>query len=876
MKINELAARFDPADIEARWAKRWSDEPYTADPHSDKPAFTIVMPPPNVTGDLHLGHAFDNVIIDTLVRYRRMRGDEALFQPGSDHAGIATQVVVERQLREQGISRHDLGREEFLRHVWAWKEESGGAISAQLRRMGISADWTRDVFTMDEGPSRAVRKQFVDLYHQGKIFRSERIINWDPESRTTLSDLEVDREERQASMYTLAYAIEGGGEVLIATVRPETIFADTAVAVHPDDDRFSGLVGKRVRIPLTDRFIPVITDQAVERDFGTGALKITPAHDPTDFEIGERHGLPHPSVIGFDARMSGELVPERFRGLDRFEARPQVVSALQESGALRETRPHTVSLGISSRTGQPVEPMIMLQWFYDTSQGAARALAALDDGTMRVHPERYAKVNRDWLSKLRPWNISRQLWWGHRVPAWYDEDGNIIVPDQDDPYLDPTDDPRYSHLQLTRDEDVFDTWFSSNLWPFSTMGWPDGDDAALDRFYPNSVLSCGYDILFFWVARMQIAGFDLTGQAPFSDVLLHGLILDAEGQKMSKSRGNGVDPLLTIERYGADALRFALCHISTGAQDLRWDERRVEMGRNFATKLWNAARFGMMNLEGTGTVAAQPADTASLGLSDRWMLSRLERALEEVAGHLDALELGLAARAAYDFVWSEFCDWYLEAAKPGLKAGDPGTRQVLAFTLESVLKMLHSFMPFVTSELWVAVKGQDRDLGLEAWPELSGSLRDPGAEREFAVVMDAVGAVRSLKSEAGLAPGQVVPVQATGEDAFILAADPEVFGALARARLETEAAEGPGLSQPTGRVELRMPLDGLVDLAEWRTRQEKRLETLVSEVARSDRKLSNPGFVAKAPAEVVQEERRRLEESRQVIDRLRGILEQLD
>jgi valyl-tRNA synthetase len=697
---HELPPRYDPAQVERRWVERWADRPFAADPQSGKPPFTIVIPPPNVTGNLHLGHAFDNAIIDALIRFKRLQGYEALFQPGTDHASISVQVLVEKALKAEGTDRHALGREAFVERVWAWKERYGGIILKQLQRLGVSADWTRTRFTLDEGLSRAVRKQFVDLYHQGRIFRGERIVNWDPASRTTLSDLEVEREERPGHLYRLLYALEGeaGGEgIEIATVRPETIFADQAVAVHPDDPRFAGLVGRRVRIPLTDRSVPVIADAAVERDFGTGALKITPAHDPTDFEIGERHGLARPSVIGLDGRLHGELVPEAFRDMDRFEARPAVVLALRDGGHLKGITDHTVALGLSQRTGEPVEPLLSTQWFYDTSAAAERALAGLDAGEMRLVPERYTKVNRDWLANLRPWNVSRQLWWGHRIPAWYDEDGAVVVPDPSDPYLDPPDDPRYLGRTLVRDPDVFDTWFSSNLWPFSTLGWPDVDDPFYRRFYPTSVLVTGYDILFFWVARMQLAGYEFTDRAPFHTVVLHGLVLDEHGQKMSKSKGNGIDPLEVIAESGADALRFAMSHASTGGQDVRWDPRRVEMGRNFCTKLWNAARFALGNLDG-------PQDPAPPErLADRWVLSRLEEARRAVTDALEAYDLGAATRAAYDFTWSEFCDWYLEAAKPALREDDARTRHTLRTVLEGLLTLLHPIVPFVTSELWEAL-----------------------------------------------------------------------------------------------------------------------------------------------------------------------------
>ena len=510
--MKELAKQYDPLSTEGRWVKRWADTPFTADAESDKPPFCIVIPPPNVTGNLHLGHAFDNTLIDTLVRFKRMNGFEALFQPGTDHAGISTQVQVERVLRAEGKTKECLGREAFLERMWAWKDRYGGVILEQLQRLGISADWSRTRFTLDDGLSKAVRKQFVELYHQGLVYRGERIVNWDPESQTTLSDLEVDREDRPGKLYTLSYELESGGALQIATVRPETIFADVALAVHPDDARFTHLHGRQVRVPLTERWIPVITDEAVEMDFGTGALKITPAHDPTDFEIGERHGLPHPSVIDLDAKLTGELVPAAFRGLDRFEARAAVVAALQDAGNLESAQDYTIPIGLSERTGVPVEPILSTQWFFKMGEVAPQVLAALNAGEMRLIPERYTKVNRDWLQNLRDWNISRQLWWGHQIPAWYDAEGNVYVPDPANPELEPPDDPRYADLELTQDPDVFDTWFSSNLWPFSTLGWPDTEDPFFKKFFPTSALVTGYDIIFFWVTKMQLASYALLDE----------------------------------------------------------------------------------------------------------------------------------------------------------------------------------------------------------------------------------------------------------------------------------------------------------------------------------------------------------------------------
>ena len=881
----DLVTRYDPQVVEAKWGARWVDEPFTADPDSDKPPFTIVIPPPNITGALHLGHAFDNTIIDTLIRYKRMRGFEALFQPGTDHAGISTQVQVERALRAEGHTRHDIGRDAFVQRVWQWRERYGDIILGQLQRLGVSAAWERSRFTMDDGLSAAVRLQFVNLYHKGSAYRRERIVNWDPISRTVLSDLEVDRQERKGELYVLAYRLDGqdGPDAIhVATVRPETIFADVAVAVHPDDERYTGLIGRRVRIPLTDRWVEVIADESVEIGFGTGALKITPAHDATDYDIGERHGLPMPRVIGEDATLFGELVPERFRGMDRFEARTAVVEALEAGGDLVSRSDHTVALGLSQRTGEPVEPMLSLQWFYETDAAAKRVLEGLDAGDTSFTPERYEKVNRDWLENLRHWCISRQLWWGHRIPAWYDADGGVYVPSPEQPFLDPPDDPRYAGIELTQDPDVFDTWFSSNLWPFSTLGWPDLEDPFYKRFYPTSVLVTGYDILFFWVARMQLAGYELTGRAPFERVMLHGLVLDAKGQKMSKSKNNGIDPLEVIDAYGADALRFALTRASTGAQDIRWDERQVEMGRNFATKLYNAARFVMLQAPAANGAVGAGETRAPTRLADRWILSRLDGATTAIGRALDDLDLGAANRASYEFVWSEFCDWYLEAAKGALRDGDPATAATVRLVLVDILKLLHPMMPFITSELYEML-GADQQLAYAPWPDGSGDRHDAAAEADFAKVQAAVTAVRSLRAEADLPPTKVVQVEVDGAGASFLSEHGELFESLARVTLVVTGssgdtggrASGASLSAALPDLEMRLPLTGLVDLDQYRARQRSRLAKVEAEVARSRGKLSSEKFVASAPQAVVDEERRRLAEGTELIERIQVLLQRL-
>jgi valyl-tRNA synthetase len=904
-----LGKAFDPAAIEPAWAARWRNEPFRADASSSRPPFTIVIPPPNVTGSLHLGHALDNTLIDTLIRYKRMQGFEALYLPGTDHASIAVHVLLERQLKTEGLTKHDLGRETFIERAWAWRAESGGAIFEQLARLGVSADWTRERFTMDESLSKAVRAQFVRLYHEGLAYRGERIVNWDPAGQTTVSDMEVDREVRKGKMTTLSYKLEDAstpasngesGEIRIATVRPETIFADQAIAVHPGDERFTHLIGKQARIPLTDRFIPIIADEAVEMGFGVGALKITPAHDPTDFEVGERHGLARPSVIDLNGNLTSDLVPEQFRGMERFAARRAVVAALTDSGDLIEEKDHDTAIGLSERTKVPVEPIVSTQWFVNMKPMAGQVLAGLDAGEITLTPERYTKVNRDWLENIRDWNISRQLWWGHQIPAWYDEDGTVYVPDPENPDLDCDQDPRYAHLTLRRDPDVFDTWFSSNLWPFSTLGWPDTDCEDFRKFYPTQVLVTGYDILFFWVARMQMAGYGLTGQAPFNTVMLHGLYLDSKGQKMSKSKNNGIDPLELFGQYGVDACRFAFTSLSTGGQDIRHDPRRFEQGRNFANKLWNAARFARLrlaeaapNLTGSDDLtryvrsAVNTSDhpplrshdaltglhtRSDLTLADRWIVSRLNAVTAEASAHLDAYDIGAAIRTLYAFTWDEFCDWYIEAAKPALAAGQLGTLGTLKAVLEHILKLLHPFMPFITSELYAGL-GHRRQLALHAWPQPDAGLHDADATRAFDALRAAVSAARSLKNELGLSPQDRLGMMVEGDLAPTVLENARIVEGIARITL-LPALEGRTLSAVEAGVTVRAPLEGTVDVQEWLGKQRKRLAEFDKQIRQAQGKLQSEGFVARAPAEVIEEEKRRVVEFGAQKARLEQVLAQ--
>ncbi len=864
-----LEKAYDPSKVEPKWARRWEENPFKADAKAvlrgEKKPFVIVMPPPNVTGVLHMGHALDNAIQDAIIRYKRMQGYEALWVPGTDHAGIATQVVVERLLLAEGKTRHDLGRERFLERVWAWREESGGQIIRQLKRLGASADWSREAFTMDEVRSRAVRYAFVKYFHEGLAYRGERLLNWCPRCETTLSDLEVNYEATPGTLYTLAYPLEDGGAIEIATVRPETIFADVAIAVHPEDERYQHLIGKKARIPLTEIWIPILADPAVEREFGTGALKITPAHDPTDWEIGVRHGLPAPSVIDLEGKLTGERVPEAFRGLDRFEARKKVVWALREAGHLVKEEPYEIHQPTCDRCGTPIEYALFPQWWLKMRPLADEVSARLEKGEIAFHPERWKRVNLDWFAGIKDWNISRQLWWGHQIPAWYCPEGHVTVPEPERFLEDPTECAVCGSKELERDPDVFDTWFSSALWPLSVFGWPE-ETEDMRAFYPTQALVTGYDILFLWVSRMEVSGVHFTGKVPFGHVILHGLVLDKKGQKMSKSKGNVVDPLVMVEKYGADALRFGLVHLATGGQDIRFDERWLEMGRNFANKLWNATRFLLLSREHFTERENAPT------LADRWMRHVLAEKIPEITRLMDRFDLALAAREVYQLAWAEFADWYVEAAKPALKAGNRATLEGLTDALAALLKMLHPFMPFVTSELYQHLAGEDAELAKEPWPKAPAP--DPEAFRRFEALKAAVRAARSLKSELGLDPAQEVEVFLEGPLAEAVLEEAEVFRFLARAKPALGAPER-ALAEVTPEVNVYLAPEGLVDLAAWKGRQVRRLAELRKKAESARRKLENPGFVERAPEEVVEFERKRLAEAETQIQRIEENLRRL-
>ncbi len=917
---DNLPKTYDPAGTEARWQQAWeSAGAFHPDPAAPGEPFSVVIPPPNVTGSLHMGHAFNTALIDTVVRFQRLRGKNVLCLPGTDHASIAVQTILEKQIRAEGGSREDLGREAFLERAWAWKAESGGTIVGQLRRLGYSVDWRRERFTLDPGLNRAVVEAFVRLHGQGLIYRGEYLVNWCPASGSAVSDLEVEMKEVDGHLWHLRYpladgpAADGCDHLVVATTRPETLLGDTGVAVNPHDGRYAHLVGRMIALPLTGRRIPIVADAHVDPAFGTGCVKVTPAHDPNDFAIGARHGLAQITVMAKDGTMNEQA--GRFAGLDRFEARQAVVAAMEAEGLLVKTEPHRHSVPFSDRGKVPVEPLLSTQWFVKTEPLAGRCRQALERCEPRFVPERWAKVYRDWLTDIRDWCISRQLWWGHRIPAWFvvSETGGVIT--EATPYVvahDPAEaraqaEAAYGEaatgrpLQLEQDPDVLDTWFSSGLWPFSTLGWPGENGAAggrggeepadLARWYPTSVLVTGFDIIFFWVARMtMLAGaFLQEGEAPsggrdtwipFRDVYIHGLVRDENNRKMSKSAGNGIDPLLLIERYGADALRFALVREVAGAgQDIRLDyDRRtetsatVEAARNFATKLWNATRFALLNLEGETPASLGAPTPADLESEDRWILSRLARTASEAAELYGTYRLGEAAKLLYEFAWNELCDQYIEWAKPRLAGQDPAARRsarrVLACSLEALLVMLHPLMPHLTEELWHALSGAPADsfLALQPWPRPAAAWRDSAHEQAFQFGIEAVRAIRNLRALSGVKPSEKLAVgihSASAERQAFVAANQEKISRLVGAsslRWEPQPSGGQllGIVDSDAQVGLAVPQQSLEAL---RARLEKDLARAVKEAAGLSGRLANPSFAGKAPPEVVAECRANLAEA---------------
>jgi valyl-tRNA synthetase len=859
-----LSAQYQPGEVEQRRYERWVSAGYfTADPASDKPPFSIVIPPPNVTGSLHVGHALDHTIQDTLSRLKRMQGYEVLWLPGMDHAGIATQNVVERQLAAQGLSRHDLGREAFVEKVWQWKAESGGAILGQMRRLGDSVDWSRERFTMDEGLSRAVQTIFKRLYDDELIYRAERIINWCPRCLTALSDIEVEHTDDDGELVSIRYG-DGENAIVVATTRAETMLGDTAVAVHPDDERYKHLVGTEVELPLTGRRIPIVADHHVDPSFGSGAVKVTPAHDPNDFEIGQRHNLPSRTIMDERAVVT---VPGPFEGLDRYEARPAIVDALREQGRIvAEKRPYQHSVGHCSRCKTTVEPRLSLQWFVNTAPLAKAAGDAVRDGRVAIEPAELAKRYFAWVDNMHDWCISRQLWWGHRIPVWYGPNGEVVCvgPDQRPP----------TGEGWRQDEDVLDTWFSSGLWPFSTMGWPD-QTAELATFYPTSVLVTGYDILFFWVARMMMFGlYAMEGVPPFHVVALHGMVRDGHGKKMSKSFGNVVDPLDWIDRYGADATRFTLARGANPGSDVPVSEEWCQGSRNFCNKLWNATRFALMN---GATVEGTLPDPQELSTVDRWILSRLQHVVTEVDEQFTAYEFAKVCDTLYHFAWDDVCDWYVELSKPVLAAGGADgdrTRRVLGHVLDELLRLLHPVIPFVTEELWTVLTGADT-VTTAAWPRVDAVRIDDAAEEELAALQKVVTEVRRFRSDQGLRPGQRVNAALTGLGNVGIDVHEPLIRSLARLDAPGSDFTATATLAVTGGITVDLDTRGTIDVAAERTRLQKDRAAAEKEAAQCRAKLDNDAFVGKAPEPVVAKIKDRLATAEADLARIAAALEAL-
>ena len=894
---------FSPADIETRWYEEWEAKNYFA-PGAGDESYCIPIPPPNVTGTLHMGHGFQQAIMDALIRYNRMKGRSTLWQVGTDHAGIATQMLVERQLEAEGVSRHDLGRDQFIDKVWAWKEESGGTITRQLRRLGASVDWSRERFTMDPELSEAVKEVFVRLYHEGLIYRGQRLVNWDPKLHTAVSDLEVVQEEEAGSLWHLRYPISGSEEtVTVATTRPETMLGDTAVAVNPADERYAHLVGKTILLPLTNREIPIIADDYVDADFGSGCVKITPAHDFNDYAMGERHQLPMINILTADAHLNDE-VPEPFRGMDRYEGRQAVVEAMEAIGLLDKIEDHRLKVPRGDRSGVVIEPWLTLQWYVDAKKLAGPAIEAVESGAIEFVPKQWENTYFAWMRDIQDWCISRQLWWGHRIPAWYDPDGNVYV-GKDEAAIRATHDLPDS-LALAQDDDVLDTWFSSALWTFSTLGWPE-ETEELAKFHPASVLVTGFDIIFFWVARMIMMSLHLKREVPFKQVYVHGLVRDGEGQKMSKSKGNVLDPIDLIDGidlealvskrtssmmqpqqaakiekatrkqfpdgipgYGTDALRYTFYSLASTGRDIKFDLGRMEGFRNFCNKLWNAARYVLMNTEGF-----DPAAPSHRSEADEWILSRLQTTITETTNSIEQYRFDHAAQTLYDFVWNEYCDWYLELSKPVLW-DDPssnelrqGTLGTLLEVLETILRLMHPLMPFITEEIWQNVAprlGINGDsIMLAQWPEADHELIYGDAEAEMEWLKSIIVAVRTIRSESNIPPGDELGLilgNTVADDSARVTRHKQALAKLAKVASITIAKSGeeqpPTLSALAGTIEVMVPMAGVIDVDKELARLDKELDRLTAERGRLAGKLSNDNFVARAPADVVDKERAKL------------------
>ena len=930
----ELAKSFEPHDIEKRWYQTWEQSGWFGmGREENRPFYCILLPPPNVTGTLHMGHAFQHGLMDALTRYHRMDGDNTLWQPGTDHAGIATQIVVERQLDAQKVSRHDLGRESFLAKVWEWKEHSGSTITRQMRRLGTSPDWGRERFTMDEGLSTAVTEVFVRLYNEGLIYRGKRLVNWDPVLGTAVSDLEVVNTEEDGFIWEINYPLEdGSGHLTVATTRPETLLGDTAVAVHPEDERYAHLIGKSVRLPVAERTIPVIADDYVDRAFGTGVVKITPAHDFNDWQVGQRHKLQAINVLTLDAKMN-DMAPAEYQGMDRYDARQKILDELQAKGLLVSAKPHKLMIPRGDRTHAVIEPMLTDQWFMSMEGLAKQALGVVDSGELKFVPENWTTTYRQWLENIQDWCISRQLWWGHRIPAWYDADGNVYVAKTEAEAK-----KLAAGREISRDEDVLDTWFSSALWPFSTLGWPE-KTWELEHYLPTSVLVTGFDIIFFWVARMVMMTKHITGKIPFKHVYVHGLIRDAEGQKMSKSKGNVLDPIDLIDgigiedlvkkrttglmnpkqaeqiekrtrkefpngiqAFGTDALRFTFLSLASPGRDIKFDLGRCEGYRNFCNKLWNATRFVLMNIDGhdlalsheqeigkgSGGACKVPVGGEAkldFGFADRWIVSRLQRTEAEVAKHFADYRFDLLAREIYEFVWDEFCDWYLELAKVRMQTGSGaearGTRRTLARVLETVLRLAHPLIPFITEELWqvvapIAGRKSHESIMLAPYPVAQPERIDEASEAKVKLLKDIIYACRNLRGEMNISPAQKLPLIAAGDADTLKAFAPYIAGLAKLSEVQIVGEIPVDEAAPVAVAgEFRLMLKVEIDVAAERERLAKEIARLEGEIAKAEAKLANESFVARAPAAVVAQEKKRVADFGETLAKLKPQLARL-
>ncbi len=877
----ELAKTYDPKQMEDRLYKKWEDGKYFhSEVDKSRTPFTIVMPPPNITGQLHMGHALDNTMQDILIRYKKLQGFNTLWQPGTDHASIATEVKILEKMKEEGLSKEDLGREGFLERAWDWKREYGGRIVSQLKKIGSAADWDRERFTMDEGCSDAVQEVFVNLHKKGLIYKGNRIVNWCPVCQTSISDAEVEHEEQAGHFWHIKYPISGSDEfVEIATTRPETMIGDTAIAVHPEDERYQHLIGKTAILPLVNREIPIVADTYVDKEFGTGCVKITPAHDPNDFEVGKRHNLPEINVMNDDATMNA--LAGKYEGMDRYTARKAMVKDLEDLGLLVGIKDHSHNVGTHDRCGTTVEPMAKPQWFVKMDELIKPAMEAIDKGDLKFVPEHFNKTYFHWLEGMRDWCISRQLWWGHRIPAYYCQDcGEVVVAKEM-----PGACPKCGKNHFKQDEDTLDTWFSSALWPFSTLGWPNKTE-DLEYYYPTNVLVTGYDIILFWVIRMVFSGYEHTGKCPFNTVLIHGLVRDSQGRKMSKSLGNGIDPLEIIDKYGADALRLALMTGNSPGNDMRYSDEKVEASRNFANKIWNASRFIMMNLEGMEVSKPSMDELSNL---DKAILSKVNNLSKEVAENMDKFELGVAVSKIYDFIWDEFCDWYIEMSKPCLwgKENNPKAANATLWTLKTVLSnaliLLHPFMPFITEEIYCTLLPEAESIMLTSWPEYTKEYEFATCEAQYEMVQDAVRGIRNTRTSMDVPPSRkakviIVSENAANREAF--EAFKSTYTGLASASEILIQATKDGIAEDavsvvTAHAVVYLPLEDLVDFEKERERLEKEKKRLEGELERSNKMLSNEKFVSKAPAEKIAEEKEKLAKYTQMMAQVEERLSQL-